>query len=43
MSPSGIMFWTKCTGILDGFMAVKEDSSLKLAELVPIKARDPFL
>lgn len=32
-----------CVGFLDEFVAIKKGTSLKIAESILIKARDPFL
>lgn len=42
MSLGRALFWKKCVGVLDGFVADKKETSLQIAEPVQIKARDLF-
>lgn len=39
----GLLFWQKCAGFLDGFVAENEEAPLEIAEPVLIKVRYPSL
>lgn len=43
ITSGGVLFWHKCIGALDGFVADKKEFSLEYADPISFKARVPFL